>query len=134
MTTSTEADEQAIRDVIATWLSATEKGDVDAVLSLMTDDAVFLVAGQPPMSKAEFETQSRAQAGKAGPRIEGKSDVEEVVVRGDVAFVRSKLTIEITPPGAERAIVRAGYAMTVFERVGGKWLLARDANLLVKVG
>ena len=126
-------DEQRIRDVIATWLSATQAGDVETVLSLMTDDVVFLVAGQPPMRKADFEKQARAQAGKESPRIEGQSDIEEIEVRGDVAFVRNKLTIEVTPPGAARAIVRAGYTLTVFERVGGRWLLARDANLLVKV-
>lgn len=126
-------DEREIREVIATWSSATERGDVDTVLSLMTDDVVFLVAGHPPMRKPDFEKQARAQAGTGGPRIEGKSDVEEVVVRGDVAFVRNKLTIQVTPPGAAQAIVRAGYALTVFERVGGRWLLARDANLLVKV-
>src|SRR6185436_9113859 len=32
------ADEQQIRDLVATWMSATEAGDVDAVLALMADD------------------------------------------------------------------------------------------------
>jgi uncharacterized protein (TIGR02246 family) len=39
------ADEQAIRDLVASWHRATAAGDVDAVLALMADDVIFLVAG-----------------------------------------------------------------------------------------
>src|ERR1044071_10338892 len=42
-------DEQEIRNLVATWMAATKSGDVKAVLELMSDDVVFLVAGQPPM-------------------------------------------------------------------------------------
>ena len=42
-------DEQEIRQLVATWMAATKSGDVKAVLELMSDDVVFLVAGQPPM-------------------------------------------------------------------------------------
>lgn len=39
-------DERAIRDVISTWLSASAAGDHEKVLSLMSEDVVFLVAGR----------------------------------------------------------------------------------------
>ena len=42
------ADEQAVRNLVASWHRATAAGDVDAVLALMADDVIFLVAGQPP--------------------------------------------------------------------------------------
>jgi uncharacterized protein (TIGR02246 family) len=41
-------DEQSIRDLIATWHRATAAGHVEAVLQLMAEDVVFLIAGQPP--------------------------------------------------------------------------------------
>ena len=41
-------EEQAIRELVATWLRASKAGDTDKVLSLMADDVVFLVAGHPP--------------------------------------------------------------------------------------
>jgi uncharacterized protein (TIGR02246 family) len=59
-------DEQQIREVVASWHAATRAGDVDTVLNLMTDDVVFLVAGRPPMRKAEFAALSRG-AGTATP-------------------------------------------------------------------
>lgn len=36
-------DEKAIRALIERWMSATETGDLNTVLDLMTDDVVFLV-------------------------------------------------------------------------------------------
>ena len=38
-------DEAEIRELVATWMAATKAGDAQAVLDLMTEDAVFLVPG-----------------------------------------------------------------------------------------
>ena len=47
-------DEKAIRTLIDTWLTASQAGDLQTVLGLMSDDVVFLVAGQQPFeAKAE---------------------------------------------------------------------------------
>ena len=48
------ADEQEIRELVATWMAATKAGDLATVLSLMTDDVVFLVAGNEPFGKQQF--------------------------------------------------------------------------------
>jgi uncharacterized protein (TIGR02246 family) len=39
-------DEQELRQLVSTWMAATKAGDVETVLSLMADDAVFLVPPQ----------------------------------------------------------------------------------------
>ncbi|HEX7891300.1 MAG TPA: SgcJ/EcaC family oxidoreductase [Ramlibacter sp.] len=125
------SDEQQIRDLVATWMAATRSGDVDTVLGLMTDDVVFLVPGKPPMRKAEFAAAARAQAQPGAPVIDGNSDIQEIRVSGDWAFLWSKLEVRVTPQGGEKGMKRAGHTLTVLRKVGGKWLLARDANLLV---
>jgi len=126
------ADEQEIRQLVATWMSATQAGDTETVLSLMTDDVVFLIPGRPPMRKADFAAQARAQAAQSAPKIEGSSDIQEIQVAGGWAFMWAKLTVVITPPNGT-PITRAGHTLTVFEKQAGKWLLARDANLLTQV-
>lgn len=126
------SDEHAIRQLIATWLDATRAGDVDAVLGLMADDAIFLVPGQPHMSKTAFAAASKAMAGPGSPRIDGKSEIEEIEIAGDWAFMRTRLTVTITPPGG-KAHVRAGQTLTVLKKEDGRWLLKRDANLLASV-
>lgn len=126
-------DEQQIRALLATWQAATQAGDVDTVLGLMTDDVVFLLPGRPPMDKAEFAAASRVPAGSPRPKFEGRSDVKEIHVEGDLAYMWTHLTVTVTPPGASQPMVRAGNTLTVLRRVNGKWLLARDANLLAPV-
>jgi uncharacterized protein (TIGR02246 family) len=129
----TGSDEQRIRDLVGTWMSATKAGDVDTVLSLMTDDVVFLVAGQAPFGKQKFAEAMRSPAGAVLPKIEGRSDIQEIRVAGDWAFMWSQLTVEVTPPGGGAPIKRAGHTLSVLRKSGGRWQLARDANLLTPV-
>jgi len=122
-------DQREIRDLVAAWMAATKSGDVDAVLAMMTDDAVFLSAGRPPMSKDEFAAAARKMAQPGGPRFDGRNDIREIVVAGDLAYLRGDLTVEVTPPDGA-PFVRTGPVLTIFRREAGRWRLARDANML----
>jgi uncharacterized protein (TIGR02246 family) len=120
-------DERAIRDLVATWLTATEAGDLQTVLGLMTDDVVFMVPGREPFGKEQF---AAAAAGMQGVRIEGTSDIRELRILGNWAYLRSHLQVATTPPGGS-AVRRSGYTLTILRKGDdGKWRLARDANLL----
>jgi uncharacterized protein (TIGR02246 family) len=124
-------DERAIRDLVATWMSASKAGDTETVLSRIADDAMFMVVGQEPFGKEAFRSASQ---GNKDLRIEGTSDIREIEVLGDWAYLRNYLTVTVTPPGGEPAR-RAGYTLTILRKTpAGKWLLARDANLMTKVG
>lgn len=107
-------------------MSATKAGDVQKVLSLMTDDVVFMVPGREPFGKEAFAATS---TGMKDMKIEGTSDIVELKVLGDWAWARNKLRVVATPPGGE-AIARSGYTLTIFRKENGRWLLAQDANLL----
>ena len=113
-------------------MSASKAGDLETVLGLMTDDAVFLLPGREPMRKDEFAAVSRTPEG-ARPVIEGRCDIQEIQISGDMAFIWTKLAVTVTPPGTSAGLTRAGHTLTVFRREGGRWLLARDANLLTPV-
>lgn len=127
------SDEEQIRALVAEWMRATQAGDVDTVLGLMADDAVFLLPGRPPMRKPEFAAAARAQAGAQAPRFDGHSDIQEIQVAGDWAFAWAQLRVVVTPPGGQAPLERAGHTLTVFHKQQGRWLLARDANLLSPV-
>ncbi len=127
-------DEQQIRDLVATWMSATGAGDIDKVLSLMADDVVFLVPGQSPFGKQEFAATLRAPAGLPMPQIDGRSEIQEIRVLGDWAFMWTKLSVEVTPAAAGgRPTKRAGHTLSILRKNDGRWQLARDANLLTPV-
>ena len=123
-------DERAIREMIATWMSASRAGDTATVLSLIADDAVFMVVGQEPFGKDAFRAAAQGQKNLA---IEGTSDIREIEVLGDWAWLRNYLTVTVTPPGGA-PIRRAGWTLTILRKTpAGKWVLARDANLMTKL-
>jgi uncharacterized protein (TIGR02246 family) len=127
-------DEEEIRSLVATWMNATQAGDIDTVLSLMTDDVVFLLAGHPPMiGKAAFAAAARGQPGEPKPHFEGKSAIQEISVIGDWAYMWTHLEVLTTPRPGAASSKRAGHTLTILKRENGKWRLARDANMLMPV-
>jgi uncharacterized protein (TIGR02246 family) len=129
-----QSDEQEIRQLVSTWLAATKAGDVETVLSLMADDVVFLVPGQPVMRKADFAVAARAaQSDQEALQFDGTSEIQEIKILGDWAFMWTKLTVVVTPPGGAQSMTRAGYTLSILKKQNGKWLLARDANMLAPV-
>lgn len=123
-------DEQAIREVVAQWHRATAAGDVEAVLKLMAEDVVFLVAGQPPMrGHATFERGLRGLLGQY--RIESTGEVQEIEASGDLAYCWSILTVRVVPIAGGNTAVRTGSALSILRKQpSGSWIVVRDANML----
>ena len=128
-----QSDEQEIRGLVETWMAATRDGDVKTVLGLMADDAVFLTPGRAPMTKTDFAKAAEAQSRGKAPRVECHSEILEVQLMGDGAFMRSRLSVTATPPDGSAPTRREGHTLTVLRKEGGRWKLARDANLLTSV-
>jgi uncharacterized protein (TIGR02246 family) len=123
-------DERAIRAVVDRWFAASRSGDLETVLSLMTDDVVFMVPGQQPFGKEAFAAASR---GMADVTIDGSSEIVELRVLGEWAYLRNRIEMSATPKGGVTTR-RSGYTLTIFRKEpDGRWRLARDANLLAKV-
>jgi len=123
-------DERAIKDLINRWHAATAAGDVDAVGALMSEDAVFLSAGVPPMvGRPAFETGLRELL--KSHRVTSTFEVEEVYATRDLAYARTRLRVTIEPASGGSQNSRDGYALSVLRKqTDGRWLLTRDANLL----
>ena len=121
-------DERAIRNVVDTWLAASKAGDLDTVLSLMSDDALFLTPGQAPFGKEAFAKMSQ---GMKDMQVDGTSEIQEVQVCGEIAYLRNALRIVITMPDG-KVVRRAGQTLTILRKeADGMWRLVRDANLVM---
>jgi uncharacterized protein (TIGR02246 family) len=121
-------DEQAIRELVQSWLAATEKGDLPAVLNLMADDVVFMVPGLEPFGKEAFAASARNMK---SIRFDGKSEIQEIMVLGDWAWMRSRLEMTMTSHDGQQTR-RSGYTLTILRKEPhGHWVIARDANLLM---
>jgi len=124
------SDEQAIRNLVALWHSATAVGDIEAILGLMAEDVVFLGSGRPPMrGRSSFESALRKLL--TTHRIESTGEVKEVVVSGDLAYCWTELTVRVVPQSGSGAATRAGSALSILRKqAGGSWVVVRDANML----
>jgi uncharacterized protein (TIGR02246 family) len=131
MSANTRADEQAIRKLIHDWMQASARGDSATVLSLMSDDVVFMTPGREPFGKAEFAAASQ---GMKDTKLEGVAKPVEIQVLGDWAYLRNHIDLTMTPQGGQ-PIKRAGYTLTILKRQpDGRWVITRDANLMPPPG
>lgn len=126
------SDEREIREVHSTWIDAVNAGDLARLLSLMADDAVFLNPGQEPFGRDGFSANFSAAHQQL--RIDCTSELDEVVVVGEVAYTRSRDALRVTPRADGDATQLAGHRITIYRKQPeGRWLLARDAHTLSPV-
>lgn len=130
MVESVHDDERAIRDLVDTWMAASRDGDLETVLALMSDDVVFMVPGREPFGKNEFALASRSIK---DARVDGRSEIRELRVLGEWAYLRNYLEVTMPPPEGGEPMRRAGYTLTILRKTSdGRWLVARDANFLTE--
>jgi len=123
----TTDNERAIRSLIETWMAASKAGDLATVLSLMTDDVIFMVPGKEPFGKEAF---AKASENMKNVRFDGRSEIKEIQVFGDWAYLRNYLELSMAREEAS-PVRRSGYTLTILRKqADGRWLLARDANLV----
>ena len=124
-------DERSIRELVQTWMTATKAGDIQTVLSLMTDDVVFMSPGNEPFGKEMFAATAKKMEDSLQV-LEGTSEIREIQVLGGWAYLRGYIEITMTTPDSTTPVHRTGYTLTILRKgTDGRWRIARDANLLM---
>jgi uncharacterized protein (TIGR02246 family) len=126
------SDERAIRQLHLTWIDAVNTGDLVGLLRSMADDVMFLGPGETPSGRDAFS--SRLSAAHRQARINCGSELQDVVVVGEVAYTLSRDTLSVTPRAGGEEMRFAGYRSTVYRKQpDSRWLLARDTHTLSPV-
>ena len=121
-----QSDEQAIREMVETWLVASSEGDVETVLNLMADDVLFITPGREPFGKDTF---ARNNEQMKDVEMDADIDIKEIEVLGDWAWMRSFLRLTLTKAG--ESTKRSGPILTILtKRPDGQWVIKRDANFV----
>ena len=127
----TGSDEEAIRALVDKWLIASEKGDLPTMLNLLADEVVFMVPNKEPFGKEEF---SQSYEDTKGTKMKTESDIQEIKVLGEWAWMRNFLRVTFTDANGESS-KHSGHVLTILnKRPDGNWVIARDANLLTPKG
>ena len=126
------SDEGAIRELHLTWIDAVNTGDLAGLLRSMADDVMFLGPGETPSGRDAFSPRFSAAHEQA--RINCISELENVVVVGEVAYTLSRDSLSVTPRPTGEATQLAGHRIAVYRKQpDGRWLVARDAHTLSAV-
>jgi uncharacterized protein (TIGR02246 family) len=119
-------DEQSIRELVHAWTNANEVGDVATMLSLVTDDVVFMVPGCEPLGREFLEA---ALPVTSSVQVEGINEIVELQVLRGWAFTRNQIDVTVTSAGGE-AVHLIGCILALFrQEADGRWRLARHANM-----
>jgi uncharacterized protein (TIGR02246 family) len=118
------ADLEAIRAVDAAATEAGVAGDFNAFAALYTEDAALLAPNLPAI---EGRAAIRDYWASVPPMTAFEIEIDEIVGRGDLAYVRGRYTLELSPPGAPEPVRDEGKFIEIRRRqADGSWPLAVD--------
>ena len=122
-------DRTIIQAIMARWAAAIRARDATALGSMVTEDAVFLPPGYPPIrGKRSIEVMYHAFFPQFS-RVELNTVVEELEVAGDWAFVWGSENMVLVPQSGGSPIELQGRGMSILKRQpDGSWKIARGIN------
>ena len=85
---------------------------------------------------AAHARQGPFAAGQAGLQpfhLDATSEIQEVKVLGEWAYLWTKLSVVVTPKKGGAPVKRAGHTLSILQKQAGAWVIVRDANLLAVV-
>ena len=118
-------DESAIRDILTRYERALNTSDTGAVISLYTEDGVFMPQHFP--SSVGAKAVKRAYDGVFGMiKLNVKFEIIEVrVVAPNWAFARTNSSGTVTVLANKSGGPEANQELFVFQKVGEDWKIAR---------
>lgn len=118
-------DEVSIRSLpLDRWCAAEAARDLDAKMSLFTDDIVFLVAGQAPVTGLDEVRSWHARVWE-GTKYQCSGSVDEVAVSGDWGFARGAYSGSFTDSSGTTEKSTGKFINIVRRNADGDWKIAR---------
>jgi len=121
-----EAEARAIEEVDRRWIAAFNARDVDAIVSLYSENVVVMPPGEPSLHGRDAVRQW-LESFFEGHTAHQELVNDEVVVAGPWAWMRGHFTLVIEQRDAPGEIRRQGKHLVIWRRGDdGGWLAARD--------
>ena len=109
------------------YVRVINSNNMDSLMSMMTDDVVFLAAGSKPII-GKAAVREWADGYLKAFHTHWDKPVQEFVVSGDYAFERYSYTSTDKPVAGGKDVVDTGWGLVVYHREpDGVWRVARDA-------
>ncbi len=125
-----DRDQGRIRSLSQAWIEAIRAKDINLLLTMIDDNAVFLPPGSPPVrGRDEITKMFRTFFSRCDP--EQSVAIEEIQVSGDWALAWGAETMKATPVGGGPPLTMRGHGLSILRRQqDGSWKFARGINNL----
>jgi len=121
-----EAEALRIEEIDRAWIAAFNAGDVDAVVSLYTDDVVVMPPGEPSLRGRDAVRRWMAAFFERHTARQGLVN-DEVVVAGEWAWMRGHFDLAVTARDGSGERRHRGKHLVIWRRQeDGGWRAARD--------
>jgi len=131
--TTSHDDLRAIEALTQAWIAAVRAKDLEQLLSMIADDAIFLSATLGPI-RGRDAVAALYRDSFAKYEIEQTSQFEEIEVIGDWAFAWGTDALTLTPRDGGLPIRRRGYGLCILRRqADGPWRYRRGINNMVPI-
>jgi uncharacterized protein (TIGR02246 family) len=122
-----DKEEQAIHQLRDAWKAAVDAKDLGKILSLITDDVVFLTPGSSPIvGKQAVEDLFKVAFSKY--RVKQNFVYDEIKVLGDWAYAWGHDESALIPLAGGPTIRTKGFGMMILRREAEGWKYARSIN------
>ncbi|MEE1877573.1 YybH family protein [Altererythrobacter litoralis] len=123
--TTSAADEDAIRGQVARWLELIKSKDAAAISQMYTEDGAFMPSNAP-IGKGRAAIQENWAAMMSTPGFDLTFAPEQIIVSssGDMALDRGTYRLSVAPEGTEQ--IEIGKYVVVWRKVDGEWKAAAD--------
>jgi len=131
MTAATRNERQEIETLNKDWLAAEARKDIPKLLTLVTDDVVFLpINWSAVVGKEAVGAMYRAFFDRFSV-VEHTTSISEVGITDDWAFVWGSDKLILTPKAGGASVELNGHGMSILQRdAQGEWRFARGINNL----
>lgn len=128
-----ESAKEILERRIGEWTAASESQDLEALLDLIADDAVFLAPGAPPVQgKPAVESMFRGVWAKVKEHKQNFV-IQEAWREGDSLFAWGEDSATILLTGAPEPVHYKGHGVMILKRhLDGSWRFARGINNMMR--
>ncbi|KAA3646032.1 MAG: SgcJ/EcaC family oxidoreductase [Proteobacteria bacterium] len=122
---TTNVELQAIGELLQMWRTAVLNGDTQAIMDLVTEDAIFWSHGAVPLIGRQELADAFAPFLKQYKYIQNYN-CQELVIRGDRAFIRGTEKNIKKPHAGGDTVISMQRAFSILHRsADGRWRFAR---------
>jgi uncharacterized protein (TIGR02246 family) len=122
-------DKEAIQRLTEEWSAAMRRRDAASLISMITEDAIFLPPGFPPIRGRQAVQAMYDLFFPQFSNVEQTVSVEELEVAGEWAFIWGTESLVLAPPAGGPPIEMQGKGMSILRRQqNGSWKFSRGIN------